>query len=335
MALTESQIAERIEAARGPSARLYRPLSAIAQSVPSVAGLMLGLPYVDRLTGGLRPRKLNLVVGFSSHGKTSLMLSTIVRHTDKRAIFVSADDTDDILLHKLIAMHASISTEQVALEGPKWRSAYAAEHFPLLEICTPVTGSTYSVDEVSYMYDEISDLKGGPVEIVGFDYMSLISLRQGETDNGAFAIKQKALQLKELIRRTPDAVWMVGQQCNRAAASNSNGLRMEHIEFGGVQETDGVIIGCRRRSHTEQLTDHQIWEESRCPTTNLSVMKNKITGRCSDGWVGVPHAIDPTSGLVRELMQEDHKPSMPERPTVPQVRFNPQPAPYYVVSDTA
>lgn len=334
MALTESQIAERIEAARG-TARLYRPLSAVAETVPSVAGLMLGLPYVDRLTGGLRPRKLNLVVGFSSHGKTSLMLSTIVRHTDKRAMFISADDTDDILLHKLIAMHAGISTEQVALEGPQWRSRYAAEHFPLLEICAPVTGATYTTDEMSFMYDEISDRMGGAVEIIGFDYLSLLALRQGESDNGVYNISQKARAIKELIRRTPEAIWMVGQQCNRSASTNCPALGFAQVENGGVAETDGVMIGCRRRLHTEPMSDHQLWEEERCPTTNVSVMKNKVTGRTSPNPAGVAHAIDPTSGLIRELMTEDHRPSMPAPAAAQKVRFNPQPAPYYVVPDTA
>lgn len=285
--------------------RLYRPLSAIASSVPSVAGLTLGLPPIDKLTGGLRPRKLNLFVGFSSHGKTSIMLSTIVRNLDKRCLFISADDTDDLILTKLMAMHYGCSTDDIEQAGPDWRAAAVATDFPNLIVASPQVGASYSIDELHWLYDMASNDLGGPVELVAFDYLSLLMLRQGDSDNGAMNTRAKAIALKEVIRQTSDAVWMVGQQCNRQAGANCPALLMTHVEYGGIQETDGVMVGCRRRIDTETLTDHQLWEEERCPTTNVSIMKNKVTGKRSPNPVGIPMAIDPVSGLVRELTEAD------------------------------
>lgn len=312
MTLSEPQIRERVQALR--SAGLYRPLSAIATTVPTVAGLTLGLPPIDRLTGGLRPRKLNLFVGFASHGKTSLMLSTIVRHLDKRCLFVSADDTDDLILTKLMAMHFGCSTDDIEQAGPDWRATAVQEAFPNLIIASPQVGASYSIDELHWLYDMASSDLGGPIQLVAFDYMSLLTLRQGDTDNGAMNTRAKAIALKEVIRKCSDAVWMVGQQCNRQAGSNCPALMMTHVEYGGIQETDGVMIGCRRRIDTETLTDHQMWEEERCPTTNVSVMKNKITGKRSANPAGVPMAIDPTTGLVRELTEQDRpKAGLPQQ----------------------
>jgi hypothetical protein len=303
--------------------RLYRSLAAVAETVPSIAGLPLGLTSIDRLTGGLRPRKLNLFVGFSSHGKTSLMMSTVARNLDKRCLFVSADDTDDVLLTKLLAMHYQCSTDDVEAAGPVWRRQAVELNFPNIIIATPQSGSLYSLDELRWLYDMASEDLGGPVELVAFDYLSLLALRGGDSDNGALNTRAKAIALKEVIRATPEAVWMVGQQCNRQAGANCPALLLTHVEYGGIQETDGVMIGCRRRIDTTTLTDHQLWEEERCPTTHISVMKNKITGKRSPNPVGVPYAIDPVSGIIRELTAED-------RPTASQhhsgiagsVRFN-------------
>lgn len=290
---------------------LYRPLDEIAATVPTVAGLSTGLDAIDRMTGGLRPRKLNLVVGFSSHGKTALMLSIIVRNLDKRCLFISADDTDDILLMKLLAMHLGCSVADVEAAGPAWRINAAREHFPNLAIAVPQESNSYSVDQLKQLYHMVSVQMGAPVELVGFDYLSLLTLRQGEVENGALATRQKAIEIKQLIRETPDAVWMVGQQCNRGAGSNCPALLMTHVEFGGIQETDGVMIGCRRRVDTTQMSDHQLWEESIAPTTNISVMKNKVTGVKSENPVGIPYLIDPVSGLIRPMLDSDKPTKVP------------------------
>lgn len=303
--LTDNQIARREEASR--SAGLFRSLTEIASTEPTQEGLLSGLSYLDRLTSGLRPGKLNLVAAYTSHGKTALMLTigVVNMSEDTPWLFFTADDSDDIVLGKVMGMAYGMSVEEVYAKGPKWRTAIAQELEGQVLVCAPQRTSTYSTEEMLWVYEEVTEYWGKPPAYCCFDYLSLLGMNQGADER--VNVIAKAQRLKALARQTGDSVWLVGHQCKKDAGSDCNALTLNHLEYGGHQESDGIVIGCRRRIDTTKMPDWELELEADTPTTNISVMKNKITGRRSPNPMGMPFVIDSVSGLVREMTEPEHR----------------------------
>ncbi len=291
---------------------LFRSLDEIARFEPKIEGIEFGLPAIDKLTGGLRPGKLNIVTGYSHHGKTTMMLRGINNNVDKgkRALFISGDDTDDILLTKIIAMREGISTEDVEANGAQWRADYVELHLePWLVIAA--ARDSYRPQDIDDIIEGARPWFDGELpDIICFDYVSI--LQTGKSNNGFADVNGAIYALKKLIRYYSDAVWMIGHQCRKDAA-DVPALSIGHMEYGGHQQADGVIIGCRR-DNMATMSDDQLRAEQQCPKVWVSVMKNKITGRKSPNPVGHPYLIDPTSGYIREILDSD-RPVMINAPT--------------------
>jgi hypothetical protein len=306
--LSHDVIEERAATKASGNAGLYRSLSQIASDEPKTEGLLTGLDRLDRLTGGLRPAKLNLVGGYSGNGKTALMLSIGVRNMSEDApwLFFTADDSDDAVLQKVLAMHLGVPLDEVETRGPRWRTEQVRDLEGCLLVAAPQRSSTYTAEELLWVYEEATEAWGIPPKLVCFDYLSLLGL-SADSDNGLASVKTKAAKLKSLARRTSDSVWLVGHQCKKEAGSDCPALTLNHLEFGGHQEADGVVLGCRRRLTTTKLPDWEMELEEGQPTTNVSVMKNKVTGRTSPDPRGVPYVIDPATGLVRDFADDEQR----------------------------
>lgn len=309
--LSQSEIRERERALFRNGQRLFRPLAEIANDELPPNGILTGLPVVDNLTGGLYPNRLNMFVGYTNHGKTAGMLTVIANNLigGKHVLFASCDDTDDDVLRKLLAMRNGVSTQRVMENGAQWRSQQAAELDGQLMIASPLSG-TFTVDDLAVLFETYKEQKGQYPDLFFFDYLTLLSLPG--RDEPYSAVRKQALGFKELIRGFKKIVYVIGHQCNRSTVTGFiRGLETKHVEAGGVQETNGVMIGFRRRIDTEELTEDERAGEAEYPTVNVSVMKNKVTGRRSPDIAGHRYAIDPVSGLIRErsVAEIRHKPA--------------------------
>lgn len=303
--LDQQTISDRVEASQPGG--LYRSLIDVAEYEPEQKGLLTGLTYLDKLTGGLRSGKLNLAAAFSSHGKTSLMMTIGVANMSEETpwLFFTVDDSDDMALARVLAMTYDLTTEEVELKGPKWRAARAAELEGQLLICTPIQSSTYQAEELMMIYDEATEFWGRPPAYACFDYLTLLGI-DGYGDDRNKVVNQ-ARRLKRVARQTSDTVWMVGHQCVKAAGAECPALLMTHLEYGGHQEADGVVIGCRRRIDTTKMADWEMALEETTPTTNVSVMKNKVTGKKSPNPIGTPYVIDARTGMMRDMTDEERR----------------------------
>jgi hypothetical protein len=283
---------------------LFRSLEEIARFEPSIDGVQFGLPPLDKLTGGLRPGKLNIIGGYSHHGKTSLMMRAVNYNIDlgKKCLYISGDDTDDILLTKLIAMRENCSTEQVEDNGPQWRSDYVDLHLAPYLVLAAARDDYTPMDIQDIIESSYPWFNGESPDIICFDYVSILKVRSN--GSGQYSDVQNAIySLKKLIRDHRNSVWMVGHQCRKDAADVS-ALTLNHLEYGGHQQADGVIIGCRR-GNMATMGDDELRDEQQCPKVWISVMKNKITGRKSSNPCGHPFLIDPVSGYIREILDSD------------------------------
>lgn len=299
--LNSDDISRRIQALTTPGERLFRSLGEIAEHERPTQGIQTGLNGIDSLTGGLQPGRLNTFVGYTSHGKTTGMLTTICNNIDAglKMLLVSGDDTDDDILFKLLAMRHQMSPEDVSVKGKRWRRDAVAELEGQVVIAGAGT-SAWNVDSLALVIEDFKECTGAYPDLVGYDYLTTLSF-PGQAGEPYAVVPKQARAIKDLIRAYRHTTFMVGHQCNRGIVSgNVTALLTRHVEYGGVQETDGVMIGFRRKLDTEDLSDEQIEEEGRYPTVNVSVMKNKVTGKRSPNPAGFLYSIDPISGIIRE-----------------------------------
>jgi len=214
-------------------------------------------------------------------------------------LYITSDDSDDAITLKALSMHTGVPLDEVEAAGPEWRTDVAATLEGQLLVAAPQRSSTYTYDEIAWLYEEITQVWGRPPRVACFDYLSLLGLG-GYDEGGLGSLKAKASRMKSLARRTTDTVWLVGHQCKKEAGTDCPALSLNHLEYGGHQEADGVVIGTRRRLTTTKLPEWEMELEESTPTTNVSVMKNKITGRTSPDPRGTPCVIDPGTGMLRE-----------------------------------
>lgn len=304
MRIGDNEIAERVRDYDKRSA-LYRSLSDVARHVEPGGGILTGFAEIDALTNGLRANKLNLVVGRSNHGKTAFAKSVFVNNPDLPKVYITADDSDDIILRDMLAMSLHLSVSEVESRGPDWRARMVGELFgDRLVVAYNPSGSSYSVAQIKVLLDQAMEDLGEPPQLVAFDYLEL--LRVDQQREPFTTVKRQISDLKSIIRHS-DMTWMILHQCNRGAMGNGP-LTMSSLNYGGEQETDGVMVGCRRAIDTEDLSDEEKeLESSLRPTVNVSVMKNKVTGKRSNP-DGFRYLIDPVSGYLREILRSDVPP---------------------------
>jgi hypothetical protein len=307
--LPDNEIANR--AMRLAPRRFYQTLSEIALIEPPVKGVATGWPDVDRILSGgaidasigLQPNRLNEAVGYTSHGKTNGMLSIMLHNLESGMLQViaSGDDSPEALLWKIIAMQQNMHITDVMAQTKQWRNHIIAEHLEgRIIIATPLGDEDWNAGNIAVLIESIQQDVNRKVDLFCFDYLGTMK----EAANGQIA--SGASQFKKIVRTFPQTVFLLGHQCNRSIVTGSagNGLETKHIEYGGVKECDGVIIGFRRRVDTEVLTDEIRNHEELVPTTNINVIKNKPTGTISSP-TGYRHAIDTTSGRIIPLKRDE------------------------------
>ena len=297
MSLTRNEIQQR-EADLRPL-RSYSTLSELAAIEPPEKGIQTGWPEIDRLILGLQPNRLNEFVGYTSHGKTSGMATVMYNNlgNDLLMLYVSGDDSRESLLWKFLGMQHGLTFNDVLGQSRSWRTEKALE----LENRLVIHADDHlSVVTIARIVDAMQENYGRKVDLVCFDYLGVL-----EESQGGQSIQAGALGFKKLIRLFPESTFVLGHQCNRGATRDtSGGLELHHVEYGGVKECDGVMIGFRRRIDTEELREEELSHEQQVPTTNISVMKNKVLGKRSP-IAGYRYAIDTTTSMIRPLTRAE------------------------------
>ncbi len=91
-----------------------------------------GLPSLDRIIGGYRRKRLYVVGGRPSMGKTSLMIEAAIQHCDRgiRTRLVSLEMTAEELLHRMFAAISDVAFERLiepeTLNATEWEAVKRA-----------------------------------------------------------------------------------------------------------------------------------------------------------------------------------------------------------------
>jgi replicative DNA helicase len=292
---------------RGTPPPLPRPLTSASESLIGALrvedGIGLGLPQVDVLTRGFRPTDLVIVTGFAHSGKTQLINTMVLNNPKKRVLFFSLDDPAEMILAKLVAMYTGISAESLETrirnddEEAKAIIREAAEFtFENLLVVDDVIG----IPSMQQAVAEATDLWGAAPDAIVIDYLEMMPGTATSDDDGA-NVKQKANDLKKWAKALACPL-IVLHQGTRSNAKPGEPITMMSLGYSGEQQAT-IIVGVRRKMFKHDL---EAWERPYHERTiTVHVVKNKRPGGRCTNHDGVDFAMEPETGLVRVLTQDE------------------------------
>lgn len=311
MELTLDEIDARIRAAQHtPVITTYVRTAAeqadsLITALAADEGITLGLPEIDILTRGFRPKDLVVLTGFAHSGKTQLVNTMVLNNVDKRILFFTLDDPAEMVLAKLVSMSTGIPAEELERrirQGDEAvkdsiRNVAKADFQNLLMVDDSV-----ALDQMQQAVDEATAVWGAPPDAVVVDYLEMIP---GATikDDSIDSVKRMAKRLKAWAH-TAAYPLIVLHQGTRSGAKPGSPISMTSMAYGGEQEAT-IVLGVRRK-RDRQDEDIDPYERRLVEdTVTLHVPKNKRPGGRLTHYDGIDFYLEPTTGLIRPLSAGD------------------------------
>jgi hypothetical protein len=276
---------------------------ALLEDLSATEGITLGLPAIDLLTGGFRPKRLVLIQGFSHSCKTQLVNQMILHNPDKRILFFTLDDPAEMILAKLVAMKTGVSADTLGKrirEGDEEtkqtvRDA-AQEDFKNLLL----NDDSLHVDQMKAACLEAEAYFGGPLDAVIVDYLeSIPGARQG--DDAVEGVKKMAGLLKAWALTCDHYPLIVVHQTTRSNGKPGKRVTLISGAYGGEQQAS-IGIGCWRKAMDAEAleADARLHQD----TVTVNVFKNKQPGRKAH-LEGIDFFLESETGLIRTLRDGD------------------------------
>lgn len=300
-----------VAAASAPSAsfRFVRPLEQAASDLIDTfqntdGRFQLGISALDLKMRGIGKGELAYLTGFAHSGKTQLVLQAIINQRHQNVLWFSPDETATQVLAKLFSMISGRDGAEVE------RHVKGGDHKLIAEIhhvANEALGNLLVIDEVLGLEDmtlalgEAEQYWGGEAAMVGLDYIGLLAhgAEYGDLSSSSKAVKRWV--------KSVDRSGIVIHQGSRGGSGKGKELSLQSMAYAGEAEAT-FVLGVRRKTFDESLDS---WERQKmAPTLTVQLLKNK---RVSGGLGEVDLYLDLTSGLVRELRDDDLGPQVPSR----------------------
>lgn len=277
------------------SYRFVRPLTQAADSliqyIQNVDGrFMFGLPELDMKTRGIGRGELAYLTGYSTSGKTQLVLTGMVNNRDQRIVLVTMDETAEQVLTKLVCMLTGSNAErledrvkagdQAAID--RVRKIAAVDFANLV-----VVDGGMRLEELSTVVQEAESHFDGPIDLLVLDYLDLLKTEDSNTE-------QKSQSLKAWVTSQPFPVVCI-HQGSRGNSGGGQKLSMNSMKYAGEAEAT-FVIGVRRLRDDPDMEGVPGVED----TVEVHLIKNKRPpSRVGEH----TYYMKPESGLILPLDQ--------------------------------
>lgn len=288
-------------------ARFIRPLAQAAEEWIELAQntegrWLTGLPNLDAVTRGFGKGELVLVTGFSHSGKTMLHLSSVIRHLDRPSVLITPDESEILVLARLVGMHLRLDGEQLEAQikaGDAQTISLVRESAAQAFKNVIVVENAYTLEDFTQVMAEATLYFGEPPHVVCIDYLE--SIRGVEPND----VEAKAQALKSWTKRQQCPVICI-HQGSRGNAGKGQKLTLQSMKYGGEAEAN-FVIGVRRPSD-----DPEAGLDPNDPQVLVSVLKNKRPpGRKGESL----YVMDTRCGLIEPEVTigrpPTHKPLLP------------------------
>ena len=278
-----------------------RPLTSAANDLIDWMGndqgrLMFGLTGLDAAVRGIANGELAYVTGRAHSGKTQLILHTICSAPERRFLYITPDEVDNLVLVKLIAITHGINAEELEQRikrGDRNASRLVRQTATDLFGNLQITDMALTFTQMTQALKEAEDQWGAKCEGVFLDYLDLLP---GDADyNGT---KGKSVGLKRWVKEHHVAAICVHQP-KRGGAFRGDRIGMDDMNQGGETEATFVLGVYRKRDDpTLAMEDHA----RHVNTMSVNLDKNKRPP-CHTGQYD--YYMDPHTGGLRELRPGD------------------------------
>jgi replicative DNA helicase len=224
--------------------RIYDQLSAVKPK-----GLPTQIYDLDKLIGGLKPKKLYIVAGRSGMGKTQLAVNLAAQALKSRqpVVFFSAEMDRDELMTRVLAWESGVDAkkiEECTLDSQEEFTCLTEAINRLSDAplyLDDTTGSTLTPVRIRSAIRRATSMYGKPGLIV-LDYLQLLGDEAGNT-NRVTELDKLANACKAIAKEF-DVPFVALAQINRAADSQANKRPVisQLRESGAIEQAADVIL---------------------------------------------------------------------------------------------
>lgn len=251
-------------------------------------GLATGYPFLDRLTGGLKPAEMFIIAARPSMGKTSLMMN-IVEHIclDQQlpSLVFSCEMSAQQLVHRLLFSRSQFDFKSVR-EGFK---PGKAELTRIKRVTDEISHANLFIDDTPAL--SIGDLRAkarrrkrdSNIQLIAIDYLQLMRSKSRQADSSREReIAEISAGIKGIAKEL-DIPVIVLAQLNRGpetrAGSNPGMPRMSDLRESGSIEQDADLIGLLYRPAYYADDEEKKKEEAGKAELVLAKNRNGETGQ--------------------------------------------------------
>lgn len=250
-----------------------------------VPGIPTGIPEFDFMVGGWKSARLTVIGALPGHGKTTLMLNSLISAARKghRCAFLSLEMKEQDLIESIISNMAGVDISPVSVlklkpaerEDANARVIHALATLRQLPIHLIYAPSASPADMV-YECKRLG-ARYGHIELAAFDYIQLgrpsVQSKQANREQDVSAI---ALGLKQAAGEL-DCHILTGSQVNEQGDTRESRAITQHAD---------TVIYLKREDNTIQLNmmpiTAEFWKNRKGKTGPVNLMFNKpmqrITG---------------------------------------------------------
>lgn len=243
-----------------------------------VPGIPTGIHEFDSMVGGWKPTRLTVVGALPGHGKTTLMLNTLLfaSKAGHRCAFFSLEMPEQDLVESLVSNDAGVDVSPVALsrlnktdqEDQRARIAYSLQRIRSLPIHLIYAPSVSPADMV-YECRRLG-ARFGHIELVAFDYVQLgrpsVQSKQANREQDVSAV---ALGLKQAAGELSAHV-ITGSQVNEQGDTRESKAITQHADTVIYLRRNDGIAPCNMMALTAEF-----WKNRKGKTGEIPLMFNK------------------------------------------------------------
>lgn len=252
---------------------------------PSLSGLISGFPKLDSLTLGFQKSDLIILAGRPSMGKTALSLNivtNILKKSKLSILFFSMEMSKEQIMYRLISLIAQIN--QIRLKTGKLNKTDWVKILKTFQILSKLP---LFIDDTTNL--SISNIKSKiktvffeqkNISLVVIDYLQLMRIDGGKTENRAQEISQITQSLKALAREFNIPIIVLSQLSRNVESRVDKRPVLSDLRDSGSIEQDADLVLMLYKN--QQLSSSAIelilakHRNGRTGTVQLSIAKNGI-----------------------------------------------------------
>jgi replicative DNA helicase len=286
----------------------YHRIEAAARGTGDLEGLTLGLPDLDRLTGGLKAGEVTIVAARPSVGKTAFALNvaaSVVKSARVGVLIYSLEMTALQLTSRLLCLSGGVDVERIksGFLGSQTisKAQWAAQELDAAPIWIDESVSLTPMELRARARRHAAQHKG--LGLIVIDYLQLMHT-SGRAENRQNEVSEISRAVKCVARELDVPVLCLSQLSRAAELGTGNGPQLAHLRDSGAIEQDADVVLMLSRPPANDRTASP-------NTLRIRVAKNRngLTGDVEAVFLRNTQQVLPAAGAAVEARMPHAQPA--------------------------